>query len=176
MNTAFEVHKGRERLQALRPVRPHIKNRGAGNPAGAPSTTAGAPDSVEGGHSRRELTCSAPFPTCPLVFPAFPTVARPNDNYTMDWRYEGRGRNIAPTAQVPVGSGELTIVPSAETMSKRSSRPAGASERSYAAVERFVNGWKRYIGGPPRSAGNPRRALRLYNASAMVLKAHEDKT
>ncbi|MBU2711910.1 glycoside hydrolase family 15 protein [Zooshikella harenae] len=130
------------------------------------------------------LTASIPFKQTSVGF-----VGRSdgwqdlNDNYRMDWNYQyARNGNIALTGQLdlPTKAGEYTFTVAigfAEEKSKAQLTAKNSMKKSFENVLSLYNQqWNNYCDGLEDLSQESFDNGALYYTSAMVLKAHEDKT
>ncbi len=180
INASFKALKGKQsdyRLFLL--FAPHIKNRGYEN-SGRCATYGGRSYLIAWREDiAAALTCGAPFLNMSAGFSGASDGWHDlNDNYEMDWRFErAENGNIALTAELPAQE-ELNIVLSFGRDDVEAVLEAEKTlGRKYSSMEReFVRGWKKYLGGLTSLGKYSERGKSLFPVSAMVLKAHEDKT
>lgn len=160
---------------------PRIKNQGAGN--------WGAVRTVEGRNvlsAWREdialaLASSAPFTKSSCGFVGFSDGWTDlNQDFQMDWQFATASNgNIALTAEIDhVNHSEFVLALGFGTNPDEASQVATQSLlRPFEEVEKqFVQGWRDYCAGLKDLSLCSQDGGRLYYISAMVLKAHEDKT
>jgi glucoamylase len=182
INTSFEPLGDNNRdLRLFLLFAPHIKNRGSGN--------SGKVWRVDGRSyllAWREglwtaLTATLPFTKASVGYvgcsDGWQDISK---HYGMTHEFDcAEDGNIALTAEIDIsrkrsftlalsfGSGEGDVILEADK----------ALKRGYKTIEkRYVNGWKRYLSTLEDLSGEGFDGGRLYRISAMVLKAHEDKT
>lgn len=160
---------------------PHVKNRGTGNWGeitwvdGATVLTAWREDVA------LALAASAPIPLASSGFVGF------SDGWTdlhqdlqMDWEFAtASDGNIALTGAIDVSlSPEFTLALGFGPSREEAARTALASlSKPYAEVEaRYIQGWQEWCAALADLSAQLGDGGRLARISAMVLKAHEDKT
>lgn len=180
MNVAFKALKGRQedyKLYLL--LAPHIKNMGLGNSGRCANY---------GGFSYllawREdialaLTSDVPFFKMSAGYSGHSDGWHDiNDNYAMDWEFErAEDGNIALTAEVP-SAAEFTIVIGFGRDEIEAVLEANkALAREFRQIERdYLKGWRHYLSGLDALGKQTADKGRRFLVSAMMLKAHEDKT
>lgn len=160
---------------------PHLKNMGYGNSArvvdhpGGPYITAWREDVA------CALASTVPFLKTSVGY------SGSSDGWTdiagdrsMDWSFDNAGKgNLAATAELDLAaSREFTICLSFGPSVTDAVMEARATlARGYERIEReYVEGWKGYLSGLDDLSAETGDGGRLYRTSAMVLKAHADKT
>ena len=179
VRTRFEALVGRPADYRL--LAPRVKNRGAGNSGeiasadGATVLTAWREDVA------LALAASVPVlrASCGFVGVSDGWTDLHQD-FTMDWTFAtASGGNIALTAELDFArSGEFTLALGFGRDPDEAARAALASLRKpYAEVEaRYVQEWQEWCASLADLSGQSGDGGRLQRISAMVLKAHEDKT
>ncbi|WP_084611126.1 glycoside hydrolase family 15 protein [Zooshikella ganghwensis] len=106
-----------------------------------------------------------------------------NDNYRMDWNYRyANNGNVALTGQLdlPSKAGEYTFTVAigfAEDKAKAQQTANNSLKKSFdTALSLYNQQWNNYCNGLEDLSSESFDNGALYYASAMVLKAHEDKT
>ena len=181
INTTFEPTGDNRDLRLFLLFAPHIKNRGSGN--------SGKVWRVDGRSyllAWREdiwtaITATLPFKRAAVGYVGYSDGWQDiSKHYGMTHEFDcAEEGNIALTAEIDIsrkksftlalsfGSGEGDVILEADK----------ALKRGYKTIEkRYVTGWKRYLSTLEDLSGEGFDGGRLYRISAMVLKAHEDKT
>lgn len=182
MKVSFEALKGKVSDYSLFLLfAPHIKNMGHGN-SGRVGSYGGSDFLI----AWREdiyaaITADIPFRKMSVGYSGFSDGWQDlNQNLEMDWAFErAEDGNIALMACLDLtDKAEFTA-----TLSFGSSETEAMMEavstmaRGYPAIEKeYIGGWERYHAGLKDLSAGSFDNGRLYRVSAMVLKAHEDKT
>lgn len=191
MRVAFEALEGEVsdyRVYLL--FAPHIKNRGYDNSGrvaahlGRGYLTAWREDAAAA------LTADAPMRKCSVGYAGSSDGWQDlKEDLRMDWSFDGAEKgNIALMAELDLsgragggGGGEgaeFTLCLSfGSSVTDAMMEAAATMGRGYAAIEKdYISGWRKFHSGLVDLSGASGDGGRLFRISAMVLKAHEDKT
>lgn len=182
MKISFEAIEGKpEDYNLYLLFAPHIKNRGYEN-SGRVMSYKGFDFLIAWREDiTAALTADIPFKKMSVGYSGYSDGWQDlKENFKMDWSFsEAENGNIALTSEIELSKRtEFTVC-----LSFGGSEVAAATEaistlgRGYSLIEReYIKGWKKYLSGLKNLRRSSMDEGRLYRISAMVLKAHEDKT
>lgn len=160
---------------------PHVGNQGADN-AGLCASSNGHDFLLA---SRSDvyvaLATSVPFLKASCGFVGFSDGWQDlNLNLAMDWMFpRAMGGNIALTAELDLSAGRefLIVLAFGRSEAEAVATATGVLAKDPGDVERrYIAGWREYCSGLEDLSRQGEDGGNLYWTSAMVLKAHEDKT
>lgn len=158
---------------------PHVKNKGYGNYGRC--TRYGGRDYLTAWREdiALALTSDASFLKMSCGYSGYSDGWQDlKDNLIMDWNFERvEDGNIALIAEIRP-SKDFTIILSLGRDNVEAVMEANKTlDRGYADIEKeYINGWHGYLSGLADLSKQGFDGGRLYRISAMLLKAHEDKT
>ncbi|MBW7957725.1 MAG: hypothetical protein H3C68_07515 [Deltaproteobacteria bacterium] len=179
MNIGFKALHGTTadfRLFAL--VAPHMKNRGNGNTGRCAAYGKRNYLLAKRDDTAAALASDKPFLGMSAGYSGISDGWHDlKENLEMDWMFErAEDGNIALTAELKPGSEMVLSLGFGKDEVEAALEAEISLSREYASIERdFIRGWRRYINSLAPLGKRAGDGGRRFRASALALKAHEDK-